>query len=732
MGWNPFSSKQVTTVGTSIVRLIDDKHITDSVKLGLVNGLAANGDVVDYILEASTNSLAIRAERAYKYGTTNAPYGMPAATFYSNDTGETEVTQVLETIEGGSVYIDYFQFGPLNLIHATWQLLVQNHGYDTTTNKLGYLSTEKQTDVYLQNIILSLTPGTYSSLSPEVMDCWGKPANSMGIPGIRMDHDLFYLAYNPAPINTNASTDTVLIKYTYVQNNLSVDESFEISLSSLAREGNYYQVKYYSNDVVKYWAYKYGQGTYSSLDVLLDTLGELHGTYFPNIYFRLAKQNLNVDTTTPQFKASVKYCKLLGLDYSSLVDQIGTNPGIGDVEQALMTVGVPAETTDPLELNYIFDYLSDQHNQLKTSRVFSIMDYMAYYDATYVFNRDSPYSVELKDTAFRMQFLHNGIQKKRVVGSIGNVGACTMSVETTTDTDTYFPVTCRVFKYKKQISLNFYEELALLNPTMKYYIYDGYNTIMGDQANELLLIPVDKALIKPYSVKDKERLLSRSLHLVFNSRVVTKVSWYQQSWFTSLLQIAAIVVTIISLGSDDGTFMTAVAAITAGAYATAAAIIFAGLVEYLVYTEGFKLFVKAVGVEAAFLLAIAAIAAGAYDQIKAGTVKLTSTAKEFLSLANGLMGGANAALKQEFNDLLGEFKELDQLNGEKTKALETANELLTPTQLLQPMVLLGETPDSYYQRTVHSGNIGAAAIDDVHDFYERSLTLPKYSYAIGE
>ena len=58
----------------------------------------------------------------------------------------------------------------------------------------------------------------------------------------------------------------------------------------------------------------------------------------------------------------------------------------------------------------------------------------------------------------------------------------------------------------------------------------------------------------------------------------------------------------------------------------------------------------------------------------------------------------------------------------------TSAQLLGDNLLKQvPYVVLGESPAGYFNRTVHSGNIGAQSISMIRNYVDLSLQLPKPS-----
>jgi hypothetical protein len=63
--------------------------------------------------------------------------------------------------------------------------------------------------------------------------------------------------------------------------------------------------------------------------------------------------------------------------------------------------------------------------------------------------------------------------------------------------------------------------------------------------------------------------------------------------------------------------------------------------------------------------------------------------------------------------------------------LDKAMELLEESNILNPRIIFGESPDDFYNRTVHSGNIGVASLDAISSFVAVALVLPKMNDTIG-
>ena len=265
---------------------------------------------------------------------------------------------------------------------------------------------------------------------------------------------------------------------------------------------------------------------------------------------------------------------------------------------------------------------------------------------------------------------------------------------------------------------------------LRYYIIDGHYTT-GDETDDILLIPIDRSITDSYSIPDREKLYSRSLHFVFNSVQIIKVKWYQTGLFKAIIAVVGIVITVLSWGTA-GPMVAAFTAATGVVVTSAVLMMVINLIGGFLLGQVFKLFVKAVGIEVAFIIAIVAAAYGMTQALEAGSIAGAPWAQELLQISTGLSKAIGENLKDMFGDLLGEFQTLDLLKDEATKKLEAANDLLNTKNYLSPFVIFGESPDDFYNRTVHSGNIGMNGISAISSYVDIALRLPKLDETIGE
>lgn len=743
-----FSSKEKTTVGTVFTRAIKDDDVPDAAKTGLIRAIFQNGNIGDYILEEMTNSIGTRAEKFYDYAGKSYTHGLPSGEKLSATQGKAQVQQVLDSIEGASVFIDYYQYGPPNALHIAWFKLIRDYGYNPNTNELPVLSAQKGTQVYLNDMAVVIRAAVLPGINSNVLDQWGTSPRA-GYTPIRRSvtkRAASLVKFGPVYSSPTATTD-------YVQANVCWQVSEMVDYAEGPRQElvmkyqdlvigfldfdstkDYFHVKYTVNGVTKYWIYQAGSGGYPILDNVYNIPAPIIGSYFPFVYFRYNKKSEIEDKTTQDYKSSKKLMKKLGMDYDQIAEAIDKNPDIKDVEQAMLMFAVPAHSAKPMDQRYLFDFFDAQFYASEDQFTSAVAGAIR---AEFGANSDeNTYTTVIQDRRFRMALTYQGIYKQRVVGSIGPIGTCTNGF-TQEKIDLLYPGTIsdqpmgvteysKYHFYRKQVTAFMYEEIQVTNLKTIFFVYGAYTTI-GDENDEILMIPLDRAIIADYSAKEKEILYTTSMHYVFNSRVVTKIKWYQTGLFQAIVIIVSLVVLIASYGS---TWQEFAAAVAAGATAQAIIVTIAlGIIKAVAISYAIKLFVKEVGLEAAFIIAIVAAVAGYYQYLtsNASTVAGAPWAKELLDLSSSLAKGINANVKEGIADLMGQYDELKLLATEQEKLLDSANKLLESNTLLSPMVIFGESPTEYYDRTVHSGNIGVIGLDAIHSFCDASLRLPKLS-----
>lgn len=744
MSWNPFKSKEVTTVGTQVQRVIDDASLPQSIRAGAIKALFQDGNITDYTLEELVASIGARAEKMYRYADSKYTWGLPSGEIYSSTQGKAQVEQAIEQIEGQQVSMEYSHYGSVNVLHVGWIKLIADYGYDPETNELKTLSTQKGKTVYLKDMIPLVPVSQITTIEHVRIAAWGTPANSGPTPlrsgGMGRASSV---ATSSTAADAMVQATAIWSDGTYLTDSegnkylKTFEQTIYLDTSGYDTTANYFQAKYYLEGKAKFWTYKMGVGTYVALDQVYTQGPAVNGSYFPFLYFRFDKHSTNSDKSSAAYKTSKKAAKILGVDFDAMADAINENPDIGDVEQAMMVLGLPAQSSDKLESRYLFDYFDSQYLAMdgaSTSSEAAVLRGLTG-DPSWGNWTGTANAVAIQDRRFKMALSNSGIFKRLVAGSIGPIGTYTSSYEpytamqTLTDADGFGyeqAYVIKLHKYRHQLSKGIYEEIVVQDLSMTYYIWNGYNTT-GDENDTILLIPIDRTISERYSLKDREQLYARSLHLVFNARTTQKIKWYQQEWFRIVLIVIAVVLTVMDGGTDGGSWIASVLELT-GTEAIIATAIFNLAVGLVIMPAVFKLFVKVFGQQAAEIVAIAALIYSIYT-LSVNGVKGAPLASDLLMLSSGL---EQAVLRVKFSDLQTEEQSLRQYQEEEQKRLDEAQKLLETSTVLNPIVIFGEKPEDFYNRTIHFGNIGTLGITAISSYVDIALTLPKIYDTLGE
>ena len=749
--------------------------LPNSVKTGLIKGLiTGDGQIVENILEDMSSNIAIKAERMYRYGQSRYVYGLPNVTMTHSTAGIAVVKATIEAEIEKEISVEYSQYAPFNSLHFGWKKLVDEYGYDQTSNEIVTLSTQKGQKVYLDDMYVVVPESLLPDLTGVALAQWGVAAKA-GYTPLRPMGNIVGAFSTPTPpqINAQATAETVRVLFTWEQPEaITVDgvtiirkilktESMEFAVPDVADNLAFFQAKYSYQEPngkllnpvtqieedqfltrVRYFTYQEGEGTYPEIDSIFKVDYEELGSFFPFAYFRYNKVSQTANPTSTAFKSSKKLLKYLNMDYPAVADAINANPDINDVEQAMMVMAVPAVSTDPVEIRYLYDFFfgvyidSGAVGMPKSEVAGAITVGLNPVNAV----RAPTISLVIQDALFKMALTMTGIYRKRVVGSIGAKGhhTCGTATKIVTQTMTSMDESGNVSTYKqevpveyiyyrKQVTAGVYQEIQVVGLNMAYYVWEGYTATA-----DTILVPLDYSITQHYNNRDREILYARSLHYVFNSKHETKIKWYQQGWFKAVLIIVAVVITIVTLGADGGASLSAaIAAATASAEAFLMTILVTGL-QMLLINYGLKLFVKLLGPEVAMILAIVAAVVAVGYAIEAGGFANAPFAKDLLSLSSGLTKASGNYYTDALQGIKKEYESFGLEMKVKNELLESSKKLLEGNNILNPFVIFGESPSDYYNRTVHSGNIGITSIDAISSYVDIALTLPKLHQSIGE
>jgi hypothetical protein len=459
------------------------------------------------------------------------------------------------------------------------------------------------------------------------------------------------------------------------------------------------------------------------------------GSYFPFLGFRQDGVAEIADKTTASYQTSKRMAKYLGMDYDTVAEAIEENPDIDDVLQAMMVFAVPANTSDELERRYLFDYFESLFFERDTQ--WTQPRGPAAWDV--IFNTTSAQNTVIQDGRYKMAISDRGITKRRVAGTIGPVGShdsaseiemIPMEFVDPEGVSSIQNVPQPVHHYRRQVTAGMYEEITVLGLRVQYRV-SGQLAAAADEDDAILLVPIDRSLTQGWNLTDRERLYARSLHYVFCSIQAVKVKWYQTGLFQAVTFFVAVVITVVSYGSTFEALVAAFASASAAAVTTVVLDLVVKLVLGMVAAEVFQQIAEAVGGPVALALAVVAAVYSGVQAFQAGGLQGAPFAEGLLKIATGLAKGVGATIQEQLAQLAGEFDSLNLLKSDAEKEFERANKLLENSNSLSPFVIFGESPDDYYNRTVHSGNVGIHSIGAISSFVDNALRLPTLAQTLG-
>ena len=751
-----FCSKKKHYVDTSVVRMIADEHIPSAHLTALVESIFKGTGVVDSIQNQALNGSFRDFERMHRWADAgNYFYGLPDQTILTNTAGAAEIKAAIEADIADTVTVNYSHFRPLNNIHAGWQHLTENLGYDPVTNKIATLTASKGFDVYLEKMVGVHESEPGQEIEQSSVSQWGEGPSSGELPD-RADWGdpaaLGELVTTHEWIIGDAEVESVQIHYTWLDGTVQ-QESVVLYLTSYDQDQEYFQAQYTtSSGAIGYWTYDPLLGSHTALNAVFGDTYSAPGSYFPFVIFRREGVNRGDPAyqATDEYLTSVKLLEYLNMSYQEMSDAMHDDSDIGDVDQAVMMMGVPITSTNEADIEYMFRYFSRLYDQSPANAKDPHASTDTSVNSKYGTNGGpvESYAVDIQDADFRMTLSFDGIKKTYKVGTACPTGSYVRPTPelilptnfTFLDGVTPYGVATRQKNiFQHQITDLIYEEITIDNPNVRYHIYRSKGAEAG-ASDDRLMIPVDYDIAKDMNSLQREELYYRSLHFVFNSHIVQKIKWWQSGLFAVILTIVVVVIAFFTGGAAAEFW----AALVAGATGTAVMV----LIEFLImqilvgvaFEFAFAVAVDIIGAEEAMWLAAVLLVVGGVKVLKAGKLVVSSTAGNLIQAANGLLDAVGSAYGEAIMDLQDDYAEFKLLSDTLQEELDRGSDLLGNPLYInpfaftgqEPMVVAGETPDDYFSRMAHSGNVGAKSLNIIQNFVNISLTLPTIEETVGD
>lgn len=752
-----------TYVGTSVARVLDENQYPETLRSAVLKAIRRDVSISEQITEDVLNGGGVQIDRMYSYARDHYPYGLPSQNYINTGASAQQAKDYIASLYTGAVAFEYVRLEALDFTHVGWQTLTEDYGYDYASNEIRSLSDQVGKPVYLDNIKAYhyLPPAVEEETDPYLGSVRpsASPSPTRGYTPERRAQDVREIqqqALHSDYVIIDAGEDHVRIFYVYEEGGTLVRDFFEVSLAGYDSDANYYHAMLHettdTGEYTRFFTYRHGEGTHPTLDALNTADYVTSGRFFPFLFFRKHHMNLASESRqdTDLYRASVKMADYMNLDYQAFSDSIHENPDIDDVRHAVLMMGVPANSDDPVEIQYLFDFFARVHAQDRdggdTAKTESLTQWATQFKRG---KTPVPKAVTIRDAGFKMALGFTEVTRRTRPGKLGKIGtytrvqgkeAVSRVVNAYDEYGVFQRTVTQTFelpyqRYRKQVTSLSYSEITVYDLTLRYDVYKDYD-VVADTFDGKLLIPIDKDITDGYNLLDKEAIYFRSLHMVYNSKVKKKLKWYESSFFKFVMIVVAVVITIYSGGAAAGALAAAAAK---GTMALVMAIV-QTVVVALAVNYAFKIAVRALGIEAAMALAI--VAAGLSLGVRINSVNsfMGISAEKLMVAATGFVKGANAETQRQIGEYSSKNSEFNLMREEQVKELEAANDLLEMDNLIdpfefigmEPIAYMGESADDFYNRTVHSGNIGTLAYEHIHNYVDINLQLPDFNKTMGE
>lgn len=685
-----------------------------------------DGDLLDYIQDYQAKTLPHHYNKLFRWCDKPNKYvfGKPKSSlvFEPKKLIINKAKEYINNLYDKEVLFHHTQIVDRDFYRVLWGILVEQYDYDSQTNVIGKLTDELNTPVYLYDGVLTLSKQTldeYPQIDSDTLSfnhgqCFDREYSlqrtQTAYKGGITDFATITYKYEVNVNTEQAESNSKVIKTQTFNIDLSFINPPVITGENIQIDYDYVYVDYQINDKYHWFEYALGSGLIPMLDINYkgkNTIGE----FYPRFYVRLDNQDIQSHRNKQWANHTKEIFKRIGLDISQVTKQLHQSIGgeYGNVRGMFIFQGVNINKADK-DTNlaeYCFRYfqrLFELSDKIATDRcvggVNVIQDNIAVQRFAYDFiTIQTHQGTQTKPSKYTMKrHKKSGIKSRNIKHEfIYQV-----------DDSNYISVTVG----------NLHQETWL----------NGINfTVYGD--NNGLVIPLDRALVKHLTNKEKEVLFYKGMHISLVHSKTVKKKWYQTGAFKVIMAVVIIVVTVIAppAGASASTgFMTAFKA-------TMTALI-KGVVISLAINKGLQLLVKQGVISAKDAVIIGAVVAvvmafrGTNGKFSLANLK---TAPQLMSVINTAFDAYTKLNMLKVQDVIKQAEEVYALNQTQQEKLAQAQRLLD-TQIFNPIdeLMLSnylpiidpfETVDMFYYR--HFGfNIVALSHSMIEDFVEINLS----------
>jgi hypothetical protein len=723
--------------------------IKDSVRLAIQR----NRNITQDIQDNYTNGLHTKANAVYRYAAQFYKYGLPNGTTTSFKVRNTALEAVIAQEVGFEVSVVRSELERVNSSWFAEDWLVANRQMELSTGLVRNPPFPEKGATYFIGTSMpkSLASGKYL---------------------------IEYRVQSSGERYTESITDA------RVANSKAQWYHVEyVKVAEIPKAGGYYRLErnlskfdwYGTDQVTVYrWYYDTTTGVHAGLNPDPRTVDI--SPFLPIIPIRSDQKDLSnpAHYDPEEYKQVSHMCRQMGLKFDNLADSVHgrnkgeegwdeendpywVNPQVDEVDDANLLFAIHLHE----DVDVVRQYVHEFCKYMFETSVYTERDFKQYLDEDAGLFHFSPpmNSVKFQDARYDMEVVYGYVTQELVNGKINpeaKIGDVELSFTQGQDLKLAFNTRSSVVTdsiiSKRQITPGVYEILTVHSVWHMNYFLDehGFKTRIMDYINaaedkkkstESFLLPIHINRARNLGLIRSNELYYYSIKMVMNTKVVTKLAWYEQGWFQGVIAIVAVIITIYSAGTM-GALVTSALGIGAGVFVT----YLLGAIANFILGALVNLVADVLGAEVAIILQIVAMA---FIQSKAAAAELTKTlsaegltaamrqaaidATEITFANVATLGNITKILEvaqrgyfeSEMETLQNEMDSLSELNMELEEDWAELVPNLDPMESFMTVYLNqpNSTVDAYYQRTIHTPNPGLLSLTFIENWVEQALKL---------
>lgn len=625
--------KTKTFTSATVVSLVTDSPdiVQQSVLNSIIRGTEISGDLITNLMNGLSSKMYTYFFKArHKKSTINL---FPSSNYNLVGTRILDVKSTLSDIHNTQVSIYRCVMEPLQLDYLAYEYMAANYGYN-------------------------FFDGSFSTKPPVIPT---DIASNVVFENSQLTNGALTITYSVTVTSEDEYGETVYTRNEYTE---------VTNVTGLNTSDIYYHTVYYigASDTLHYWNYNTSTNMYP---YLTSTPFGYTDSYFPVV--PIIEYTTNVTESpyqaTDKYKLSNSLLKGIDLDIQNISDSLKESDNYGEIQQAYFLPSVRMRDDDQLALRYLFNYF----NLLGSNQKYTQLSYTNWLNQTqgnYGNAFGNSLQIQMDGCKFDIEWLYittDIVDGSWLFGS-NDYGRTyeTSNQAVPNDEDDRSIDTSSVTFYRK-ITDSQYEIVKAVGLTQTSYIDNSYSKVWtvsdifstGEEAPEPMAIPISPTFVKevfPVLV-ERNTFMYRTYNLVLTFKKEITLKWYQTAFFSFVLIVIAIVITIYSVGTLAESMYGAYAAAgggLAGAYA-AASIAFTVAFYSAVASWAMGELIKQYGWETAGIIAaIVAVVMYAYGGFSTDGFSVSDFANVAMTSITDYFEDSLSELSKEFQDLLEE------------------------------------------------------------------------------